>query len=142
MKEFLNQLAQDKIAAAIGQAEKKTSGEIRVFITRHEPADVIAAAQEHFNELGMTKTKEGNGVLIFVAPRIRKFAVIGDAGVHQRCGDEFWTATAAEMSNYFKRAEFTEGIIHGVSKAGDLLAKHFPHRRDDTNELPNEVAQD
>jgi len=142
MKEFLNQLEQDKIAAAIGRAEKKTSGEIRVFITRHEPKNVIAAAQEHFNELGMANTKERNGVLIFVAPRIRQFAVIGDSGVHQRCGDEFWTATAAEISNYFKRAEFTEGLLHGISKAGDLLAKHFPHRRDDTNELPNEVARD
>ena len=142
MKEFLNQLEQDKIAAAIGRTEKNTSGEIRVFITRHEPKDVIGAAQEHFNELGMTKTKERNGVLIFVAPRIRKFAVIGDSGVHQRCGDEFWTVTAAEMSNYFKRSEFTEGILHGITKAGDLLAKHFPHRRGDANELPNEVAQD
>src|SRR5271156_2985978 len=106
MKAFLDQLQHDKIVEAIGQAEEKTSGEIRIFITRHNPADVIAAAQAHFKELGMDKTKARNGVLIFVAPRSRKFAVIGDSGVHQRCGDEFWRATAAEMSEHFKRGGF------------------------------------
>ena len=61
-----------------------------MFISRHEPDDAIAAAQAQFAALGMDKTAERNGVLIYVAPRVRKFAIIGDAGVHTRCGDEFW----------------------------------------------------
>ena len=77
--------------------------------------------------------------LLFVAPRTHKFAVIGDAGVHSKCGDEFWSALATEMSGYFRRSEFTSGLVHGVRKAGELLAKHFPRRPDDTNELPDEV---
>ncbi len=94
-------------------------------VSRKEPVDSIAAAQAQFAELGMEKTEEKNGVLIFVAPRVRKFAVIGDAGVHVHCGDEFWHAVAAEMTGHFKKGEFTDGIIHGIHKAGELLAQAF-----------------
>jgi uncharacterized membrane protein len=90
----------------------------------------------------MDKTRERNGVLIFVAPRARKFAVIGDAGVHARCGDSFWTELAGEMTGHFRRADFTSGIVHGIRKAGQLLAQHFPHKPDDRNELPDNVAHD
>ena len=92
--------------------------------------------------MGMEKTRERNGVLIFVAPRAHKFAVIGDAGVHARCGDEFWTQLAHEMSGHFRRSEFTTGIVHGVQKAGELLAQHFPRKPGDTNQLPDEVESD
>ena len=141
-KEFLNQLEHDKIVAAIQKAEQKTSGEIRVFISRHEPDDPIAAAQSQFAHLGMHKTKEKNGVLIFVAPVARKFAIIGDSGVHSRCGDSFWRDIAAEMTGHFKKGEFTSGILHGVEKAGELLARHFPRRPGDKNELPDDIAHD
>jgi ABC-type transporter Mla maintaining outer membrane lipid asymmetry ATPase subunit MlaF len=77
-------------------------------------------------EPDMAKSPERNGVLIFVAPRTRKFAVIGDAGVHAKCGDVFWQELAQAMTGYFRKSEFTEGIAHGVRKAGELLAEHFP----------------
>jgi uncharacterized membrane protein len=141
-KQFLNQLRHDDIVAAIRTAERQTSGEIRVFISHKKMNDAVAAAQATFVRLGMSKTHERNGVLIFVAPLGRSFAVIGDEGVHQRCGDAFWRAMAAEMAGYFKKAEFTEGILHGVRKAGKLLAAHFPHRPGDRNELPDGVAHD
>lgn len=141
-RDFLNQLRHDDIVAAIRKAEQKTSGEIRVFISRHEPDDPVAAAQAEFLRLGMDKTKEKNGVLIFVAPRARKFAIIGDAGVHSRCGDEFWTQVAAEMTGHFKKAEFTQGILHAIHKAGELLAQHFPRHPGDQNQLPDDIAHD
>jgi len=141
-KEFLNQLQHDEIVAAIRKAEKTSSGEIRVFISRHEPEDPVKAAQVEFTRLGMDKTPEKNGVLIYVAPRAHKFAVIGDAGVHERCGDGFWTRVAAEMTGHFKRGEFTEGILHGIKKAGELLAEHFPRKAGDRNELPDDIAGD
>lgn len=141
-RDFLAKLGSDEIVAAIQAAEKKTSGEIRVFITRKEPQDPVAAAQSHFAELGMHKTQHRNGVLIFVAPRVRKFSVIGDSGVHARCGHEFWNKMAAEMTGHFKQGDFTAGILHGVSKAGDLLAEHFPRKPDDKNELPDDIAHD
>src|SRR5450759_4421122 len=113
-KEFLKQLRHDDIVAAIREAEQKTSGEIRVLISHKRIDDPVTAAQAAFVKMGMTKTRERNGVLIFVAPRTQKFAVIGDEGVHKRCGDQFWQVMAAEMSGNFKKSEFTQGIVHGV----------------------------
>ncbi len=141
-QDFLKQLRHEEIVKAIREAEQKTSGEIRVFISRKPIEDPVPAAQAHFLEMGMAKTRESNGVLIFVAPRAHKFAVIGDAGVHTRCGDDFWTQLAHEMSGHFRKSEFTAGIVHGVQKAGELLAKHFPRSPDDTNQLPDEVEHD
>ena len=141
-RDFLNQLRHDEIVGAIRDAEKITSGEIRVFITRKPVGDAVAAAQAHFVELGMEKTRDRNGVLIFVAPRAHKFAVIGDVAVHARCGEDFWRQLAHEMSGHFRKAEFTTGILHAVQKAGELLARHFPRKPGDTNQLPDEVETD
>jgi len=141
-QEFLKTLRHDEIVAAIRDAEKKTSGEIRVFVTRLPIETPVAAAQAHFARLGMEKTRERNGVLIFVAPLTHKFAVIGDRGVHERCGDPFWLATTAEMSTHFRESNFTDGIVHGIKKAAELLAEHFPRQPDDRNELSDDVAHD
>lgn len=139
---FLNQLQRDAIVAAIREAELKTSGEIRVFITQHHVETPVSAAQAQFSALGMGQTRERNGVLLFVAPGSQKFAIIGDAGVHTRCGDEFWIQVASELTDHFKKSEFSKGIIHAIRKAGDLLAEHFPRRPDDRNELSDEIAHD
>jgi len=128
MKKFINQLPQDTLIAAIRDAEEKTSGQIRVLISHKSVADPVAAAQKEFARLGMAKSPERNGVLIFVSPRSRKFAVVGDTGVHEKCGDVFWQELAQAMASYFRKSEFTEGITHGVRKAGELLAEHFPRR--------------
>ena len=141
-KDFLNLLRHDDIVAAIKHAEAKTSGEIRVFISRKDVEDPVAAAQEHFVEMGMSKTRHKNGVLIFVAPRVHKFAVIGDSGIHAKCGQEFWESVAQGMTAHFKRSEFSQGIIQGISKAGEILAQHFPCGAKDENELPDEVEHD
>jgi uncharacterized membrane protein len=141
-REFLRQIDDAKIVAAIKEAEQRTSGEIRVFVSHDLAEDVVAAAQERFLRLRMKKTRERNGVLIFVAPRARKFAVIGDEGVHRQCGEEFWRLLAEEMSGCFKRSEFTEGITLGVRKAGELLTAHFPRRCGDQNELSDRVGRD
>jgi len=141
-RDFLSQVQADEIVQAIRDAEKLTSGEIRVFVSRHKVEDPLKAAQAHFLQLGMDKTLAHNGVLLFVAPRSHKFAVVGDTAVHARCGEVFWQELASEMSGYFRRAEFTAGLVHGVRKAGELLAQHFPRRPDDTNELSDEVAHD
>jgi uncharacterized membrane protein len=89
----------------------------------------------------MAATAARNGVLIFLAPRSRNFAVIGDRGVHEKCGPTFWTDLAAAMTERFKRAEFTEGLVHGIERAGERLATHFPRRGDDPNELSNDITE-
>jgi uncharacterized membrane protein len=124
--EFKKNLRHDTIVTAIREAEQKTSGEIRVLVSHKHVADPVAEAQKEFLRLGMDKSSHRNGVLIFVAPRAHKFAVVGDKAVHEKCGDAFWQKLAEAMTGYFRKAEFTEGIIHGVQKAGELLAEHFP----------------
>ena len=125
-KKFIKQLPHDTLIAAIRDAEKMTSGEIRVLISHKSVEDPVAAAQKEFFRLGMTKSPQRNGVLIFVAPRSHKFAVIGDEGVHAKCGDDFWQELAKTLTEYFRKSEFNEGILHGVKRAGELLAEHFP----------------
>jgi uncharacterized membrane protein len=125
-KTFAKHVQHDAIVAAIREAEQKTSGEIRVSISPKHVDDAVTAAQAEFLRLGMNKSPERNGVLIFVAPRAHKFAVIGDEAVHAKCGDEFWQQLAEAMAGYFRKSEFTPGILHGVQKAGELLAAHFP----------------
>jgi uncharacterized membrane protein len=137
-KEFLNRLDNKRIVEAIASAETKTSGEIRVFIRRGEAAgDPLEEARKEFAKLGMEKTSERNAILIFVAPRAQKFAVVGDEGVHQKCGTEFWEQLVATMRAHFKREEFTDALVEAIESAGQLLAEHFPRRDDDRNELPD-----
>jgi uncharacterized membrane protein len=140
-KSFLKRLDHDRIARAISTAESRTSGEIRVYVQHGKLGDVILEAQKQFEKLGMTATRERNAVLIFVAPRAQKFAVVGDSGIHARCGNEFWERVVAAMRVHFKAENFTDAVVHAIEQAGELLASHFPRRPDDRNELPNRVEE-
>ena len=126
MRSFSKHLQHDRIVAAIRDSELKTTGEIRVSISPKHTDDAVAAARKEFVRLGLNRSPERNNVLIFVAPRARQFAVIGDEAVHAKCGDDFWRQLADAMTGYFRKSEFTPGILHGVQKAGELLATHFP----------------
>lgn len=130
-----------KVVAAIAAAEARTSGEIRIVLSRQRIADPVAAARQQFERIGMTNTAERNGVLIFVAPSSHTFAVIGDRGIHEKCGDAFWRALADAMSEHFKRGEFTAGLVLGIDRAGTLLAEHFPRSPEDRNELSDQVER-
>lgn len=123
---FMPKIDHDAVVQAVRSAELKTSGEIRVIVARHKAPEPVAAAQGYFDRLGMAKSPHRNGVLIFLAPKSKTFAVIGDKGVHERCGDAFWSDVAAAMTERFRRGEFTDGLIHGIERAGDLLAGTFP----------------
>ena len=125
-KKFTKQLTHDALVEAIRKAENQTSGQIRVFISHKAVADAVVAAQKEFLRQNLGHSTERNNVLIFVAPRSHQFAVIGDAGVHAKCGEAFWQELAKAMTDYFHKSQFTKGIIHGVERAGELLAAHFP----------------
>ncbi len=137
-----SKLEEKKIVTAIAEAEKKTSGEIRVYISSKKREDALAAAKNRFEKLGMTRTKLRNGVLIFIAPLTQKFAIVGDSGIHAKCGEEFWKEITMAMSGSFKEGRFTEAIAHAVSEVGVALAKNFPPGPDDINELPNILMRD
>ena len=128
-----------RLVAAIAEAEAHTSGDIRIVLSRQYVSDPVAAAEEQFERLEMMDPAERNGVLIFVALSSHTFAVIGDQGVHEKCEKDFWQTLTAAMSEHFKQGQFTDGLVLGVSRAGALLAEHFPRRPDDPNELPDHI---
>ena len=141
-REFLSKLEHDRIIQAIHEAESKTSGEIRVLIERGKlKSDPLAAAQSKFHRLGMHKTRERNAVLIFVAPRVHKFAVVGDNAIHERCGNEFWQRVVERMRTHFLTENFSDALVEAVNEIGTVLASHFPKTSDDTDELPNDVIE-
>jgi uncharacterized membrane protein len=139
---FIRELEHDRIVKAIKDAEAKTSGQIRVFLQRGKfEEDALERAQKKFLQLGMEKTRERNGVLIFVAPRAQKFAVIGDEGVHQKCGEKFWAELVTRMREHFLREDFTQALVEGITATGELLASHFPKTGATTNELPDDIVE-
>jgi len=129
-----------RVVQAIQAAERASSGEIRVSVATYFWGDVEKAARRAFVRLGMDRTAQHNGVLIFLVPSRRRFTVLGDTGIHAAVGQEFWEDVAGTLSEHFKRSEFTEGLERGIAKVGERLAEHFPWQGDaDQNELPDEV---
>lgn len=137
---WLVRIDESRVLEAIAEAERRTSGEIRVSISRFFWGPVRPTAERAFHRLKMDATKDRNGVLFFIVPSRRKFVILGDEGIHARVGQDFWTETAAALSGRFQKGAFTEGLIEGIKAAGDRLAAHFPYDRStDRNELPDEI---
>ena len=141
-KQFLSKLEHDHIVAAIRAAESRTSGEIRVYIQRGKlKADPLISAQKKFRRLRMDKTSERNAVLMFIAPRAHKFAVVGDKAIHEKCGEEFWQQVVDAMRAHFQNEKFSHAIVQGIEEIGNLLSMHFPRTPGSSNELPDEVIE-
>jgi len=141
-REFLSKVEHDRIIQAIRQAESITSGEIRVFVQRGKlNANPLVAAQKKFHQLRMHTTRERNAVLIFVAPRAHKFAVVGDKAIHEKCGDEFWQRVVDGMRVHFQNEKFSHALVEAIQEVGKALAAHFPGAPTNTNELPDDVLE-
>lgn len=130
-------LDQERVLAAIRQAERQSSGQIRVSVAPFFWGNVDKVARRAFQRLGVDATRERNGVLIFLVPSRRRFAVLGDSGIHARVDQAFWEEVASCLGAYFRQGAFTEGLEAGIRLLGEGLAQHFPPG--ETNELPDEV---
>ncbi len=137
---FIHNLDETRIVAEIGRAESGTSGEIRVFISPRQIDDPLHDAARQFEKLVMTKTRHRNGVLLYFAPVSQKFAIIGDTGIHERCGQPFWTEVVEHMRPLLKAGDFTAAVIGAIRRAGEILARHFPASPGDGNELPDAIV--
>ncbi|RIV18776.1 TPM domain-containing protein [Fibrisoma montanum] len=134
---------QQRIIEAIRQAEKATSGEIRVHVEPQCPSpDPVQRAIEVFARLGMHQTKEQNGVLFYLAHADRKFAVIGDTGINAKVPADFWESTKGILRSHFATGDYTEGLCRGIERAGQQLKQFFPYASDDTNELADDISFD
>jgi uncharacterized membrane protein len=138
--DYFTKEQQQKIKSAVAAAEKKTSGEIRVCIDSKIKHEALERAVFWFGKLKMHQTEERNGVLIFIAVEDRKFAVIGDSGIHEKVSQKFWDELVEKMKSFFSSNDLTGGLTHAIEHCGDALAKYFPHQRDDKNELSDEMT--
>lgn len=138
--EFFSKEDEKRIAGAIENAEKQTSGEIRVHIESSCKLMVLDRAAEVFKSLALHKTKERNGVLIYLSIEDHKFAIIGDAGINAVVPNDFWDITKETILDYFKKGEFAQGLVIGIEMAGTHLKQYFPHQKDDINELSDEIS--
>jgi uncharacterized membrane protein len=139
-KDFFSPAEQDDIHHAIQLSELDTSGEIRVHIEKNCPGEVLDRAAYIFKSLDMHKTKDRNGVLIYLAVNNRKFAIIGDAGINSVVPANFWDDIQSVMLNDFRKGEFTNGLCKAIQSTGEQLKQHFPYQKGDINELNDEIS--
>lgn len=141
--EFNALLDEPAVVGAIREAEAQSTGEIRVLVTHLAVDDPMAEARRRFAALGMEKTAARNGVLVFIAPKSRTFAILGDSGIHGCGGDALWAGAAAVMGEAFRAERWTDGVVGAIRRVGEALARHFPRTgADDVNELPDAIARD
>ena len=141
-KNFFTAEEQQLIIEAIQNAERMTSGEVRVFVeSKCSYMDAIDRAAELFFQLEMQKTYDRNAVLLYVAMKDRQLAVFGDEGIHKRVGNEYWSTEVKKMISNFNRENYAAGIAEVVKDIGVALTKNFPFNNDtDKNELPDDIV--
>jgi len=139
-EDFLGEAERQSVSAAISEAERRTSGEIRVHIEDHIEDDVLDHAAFIFQELGMQRTKDRNGVLIYVCVADRRMAVVGDQGINERVGADFWRDVVGVLQIHFAGGRHAEGLCEAVRMVGEKLKGFFPYADDDRDELSNEVS--
>ena len=141
VEDFLTSKEEEEIVLAIQQAERNTSGEIRVHIEKTTAISHYDRALEVFQMLKMFNTQQRNGVLLYIAVDDHKFVIYGDEGINAVVPTDFWETTKEVIQNQFKQRNFKQGIIDGILKAGNELKAHFPWATDDENELSNEISK-
>ena len=137
---FFSKEEQQKIVAAIKEAELNTSGEIRVHIENHCKEEALERAAEVFYDLKMDRTAARNGILFYLAVKDHKFAVIGDEGINKKVEHDFWNDIKDQMIFNFKENKFADGLVAGILKCGERLKEYFPYQSDDVNELSDEIS--
>jgi len=140
INQIFSEKEKEQISKAIKSAELNTSGEVRVHMDLKCKEDVLDHAAFVFENLEMHKTELRNGILFYLSLSDHKFAVIGDVGIHQKVGDEFWESIKNEMIPLFKEDKLIKGLALGIEKAGVELKKYFPYKSDDKNELDDEIS--
>lgn len=137
---ILNREEDRRVVEAIKQAELNTSGEIKVHIENHCRGDVEERSLVVFNRLKLNETKLQNGVLIYLAARDHKFAILGDEGINKVVEDGFWNDVKDLMMNHFKEGRFADGLEQGIQRCGEKLKNYFPCQSDNTNEIPDDIS--
>jgi uncharacterized membrane protein len=141
IEDFLSPEDEEKIVQAILEAEKETSGEIRVHVEKDSSMEPLERATEVFYYLKMDQTKEKNGVLFYVSVLDQRFAVIGDEGIDKVVPDDFWESVKEIVTSEFKKGNYSKGLELGVLEAGKKLQAYFPYYDKETNELSDDISR-
>jgi uncharacterized membrane protein len=142
VRTFLLREERERVSQAIRDAEMRSSGEVVVHVTERAQHMPTVEARKVFESIGMTRTRDRNGVLFFVSVRDHKLAVIGDKGIHDRVAPEFWPDVIHHVEAQFADGRFGDGLAEGIAMVAAELARHFPRRADDVNELPDALSTD
>ena len=137
---FLSKKEKEKVVEAIREAEKHTSGEIRIHLVKTAEQNIFAQAKEIFKKIGMAQTKFRNGVLILLAVQDRRFVILGDQGINEKVPEGFWDDMSGKMEGCFQQDRFGEGLTEAILQTGDKLKHYFSFQRNDMNELPDEIS--
>lgn len=128
------------IVDAIRQAEKNTSGEIRVYFEKStKNMATMDRALRAFKKLKMDETELKNGILIYIAFHDHQIAILGDQGIHKAVGDDFWNQELKILQTHFRKDQYVEGLTTAIALAGERLAAYFPWQKDDVNELSDDI---
>ena len=137
---FFTEKEKNEIIGAIREAEKQTSGEIRLHLERKSKGNIFDQAVKTFRKIGMDQTAQRNGVLIYFATSDHQFVILGDEGIHEVVPENFWKDIADLMADKFKQNKFSEGLREGITRIGEKLKSHFPFQEDDVNELSDDIS--
>ena len=141
-KDFFSEEEKNKIITAIREAEKETSGEIRIYVESHcRFVDPLDRAAEVFQILKMGATAGHNAVLLYLAVKDRQLAIFGDSAIHEKVGEEFWKKNVVHMLSLFQKDHYVDAVVKVIHEIGDALKFHFPYdRQTDINELPDDIV--
>jgi len=139
-KNFFTDDEQHKIVQTIRTWEKDTTGEIKLHLENECKNDPVQRAKELFTSLKLSKTKNRNAVLIYLAVKSHKFAIIGDSGIHDKVTEGFWNSVAWLIEDHFKDSLYLVGTLEAINLVGAKLADFFPKEDDDTDEISNDIS--
>jgi uncharacterized membrane protein len=140
-KQFFSKEENEIIVQSIRDAEKQTSGEVRIFVeSKCRFIDPLDRAYEIFTQLKMDKTDHRNGVLFYVALKDKQLAIFADKGIHEAIGEQYWKDVVTHILVFFNKENYATGIKECIQKIGEALKNYFPYDNNtDKNELPDEI---
>lgn len=135
------------IEQAIASSEATHRGEIRFAAEDALDGPALLAGQsararaiEVFAQLGVWDTEENSGVLIYLLLADHDIEIVADRGINARVTPADWEKICHAMEQALARGAYEQAIVGGIKEVSALLARHFPPRPGDRDELPNKAV--
>jgi uncharacterized membrane protein YgcG len=124
---ILTSAEKKSLHAVILKMDKAIAGEIHLaFYKSAEGDDVLQAAKKYFHRLNLHKSPHKNTVLIYILEQDRRFAILGDAGIHAKVPPDYWNDLSAQLSLAFQQGHFYNGLIACLKQLEEDIKRHYP----------------